>query len=131
MMSVRDLERIKKFLPPALRRRLPPRISLIRISEEYSRNLNRRYRKKDRATNVLSFRYEDGEGEILLCVPVIRREAKRADSLLRYQMTWMILHAMLHLAGMHHEKSRAAARRFERKEDEILQRLLTPGNYAD
>lgn len=88
-----------------------------------SRRLNHIYRGKDKATNILSFRYSKDYGEILVCPEVIRREAKAQGNTYKYQVTWMILHGMLHLAGLHHEKSLKTAKRVERIERDVPAKL--------
>lgn len=109
-----------KAFPAALRKKLPKDVGIVEVTSQESRKLNRIYRNKDRATNVLSFAYGPDYGELLICLPVIRREAKEQGHAFDYQVTWMIVHGIIHLAGLHHEKSRAAEQRVERLEKEIL-----------
>jgi len=119
-----SVKKLVKRLPLLLQERLPAKIVVISIPSSKSRALNRQYRKKDRATSVLSFRYSDKYGEILVCPPVIRAEAKAQQHTFQYQMTWMIAHGMMHLSGLHHEKSREAGKRVARLEKKILQDLF-------
>ena len=63
-------------------------------------------------------------GEIIVCPAVIRREAKAQKHSFDYQMTWMILHGMIHLAGVHHERSQLTTERVEILEKNILQRFF-------
>ncbi len=122
--SLTRIERdIRGVLPHYITDRLPSRIHIARIDALNSAALNATYRKKHVPTNVLSFRYGPQYGEILLCESVIRMEAQCAKHSMRFQMTWIILHAMLHLAGMHHERSRVVAIRVERLEDRVMKRL--------
>ena len=85
-------------------------------------NCSRR-RDKNNPANVLSFRYGSDYGEILVCPEVIRKEAEKQGNSSYYQMTWMILHGMLHLGGMHHEESGDIAKKTERIEKEILSKI--------
>lgn len=117
------LRKIVKLLPQNLRGKLPARIKLIEISSVESRWLNRIYRKKDKPTNVLSFYYNRDYGEILLCPEVIRKEAKSAGNSYKYQFTWMVLHGIIHLAGLHHEGSRKVELKAEHLEKNILSKL--------
>ena len=94
------------------------------VSERESRKFNQKYRGKNKPANVLSFCYSKDYGEILVCPSVIRKEAKKQKNSYAYQMTWMILHGMLHLGGLHHEKSSALAKKAERIEKEILQKII-------
>ena len=115
---------IVKRLPVFLKKQLPKKVAVISITEKTSRELNRTYRKKDKPTNVLSFKYGADYGEILVCSAIIRREAKEQGHSYRYQMTWMVLHGMLHLAGWHHERSRVATERVDGVERNILAKIF-------
>lgn len=115
---------IVKNLPQAIAKRLPVEISVVSVSEKESAELNRRYREKDKTTNVLSFRYGKEYGEIIVCPAVVRREARRQKHTFRYQMTWMILHGMIHLSGLHHEQSPVAAKKTEAVEKRILDTIF-------
>ena len=85
------------------------------------RRLNRQYRKKPYATNVLSFPYEKGRGDVVLCHPVIAREARAQGKTLAAHYAHLVLHGLLHLRGYEHEKKREAAR-MERLEIRLLAR---------
>lgn len=115
---------IVKYLPQAIWNGLPVEISVVSVSARESRALNRQYRKKNKATNVLSFYYGKEYGEIVICPAIIRAEAKKQKHSFHYQMTWMIAHGMIHLSGLHHEKSRDAEKRVARIENNILQTLF-------
>ncbi len=116
-------KRIVKYLPQATRSRLPAEISIVPVSAKKSAALNRIYRNKRAPANVLSFLYGKEYGEIIVCPVVIRREAKKQDHSYRYQLAWMIVHGMIHLSGVHHEKFAAIAHRAERLEKQILNKL--------
>lgn len=115
--------KIRKLIPASLREKLPKEIGIVEIGTGESRRLNKIYREKDKPTNVLSFFYGKEYGEILVCPFVVKKEAKIQKNEYQYQMTWMILHGMLHLAGLHHEKSQALAERVLRIESKILKRI--------
>jgi len=115
---------IKRFFPDILRNVLPRTIFTVEISKKESSRINGLYRKIKKPTNVLSFRYGDDYGEILICPQIIRQEAKKTGYSYTKQMTWMILHGMIHLAGLHHEKSAKSQARFVRLEKEILDKLF-------
>ncbi len=117
------IRRVRSLLPRFLSRRLPVNIVVVKITRGLSRRLNRIYLGKKNPTNVLSFRYAPDYGEILICSEAIRREAKKQGNSYKYQVTWMILHGMLHLAGIHHEGSKKAAERAARIEHSILNRI--------
>lgn len=86
------------------------------------RNLNKRFRKKNRATNVLSFPYGKGAGDVVLCHPVVAREARRQGKSVAAHYAHLVVHGVLHLRGYDHG-ARAEASRMERREVRILRRL--------
>ena len=95
--------------------------------------LNALYRGKDYATNVLAFVYDDGArltGDIVLCAPVLRREAGAQAKPLADHCAHLVVHGMLHLQGYEHDTVRAA-RAMETRERAILGRLGVPDPYAD
>ena len=112
------------FLPKTLQNRLPNEIGVISVPPKESKKLNNIYRGKDKSTNVLSFRYDDEYGEVVLCPFVIRKEAKGQGNTFDYQMTWMVVHGIIHLAGLHHEVSEAAEQRVDRLETQIINKFL-------
>ena len=123
MQFIQIKSKIVKVLPKAVQRKLPREIGVFAVPPRVSRELNRRYQKKDQPTNVLSFRYGADYGEILVCPTVVQREAKVQGHTYEYQVTWMILHGTLHLAGVHHEGSPRVAALSERIERSALERM--------
>jgi probable rRNA maturation factor len=89
---------------------LPSRATLRIVGLREGRRLNRRFRKKDYATNVLSFGYAKGEGELVLCHPVIAAEARAQGKSVAAHYAHLVLHGLLHLHGYDHEKKREAER---------------------
>ena len=92
------------------------------VSAAEGRRLNRVYRGKDRATNVLAFH----GGDIVLCHPIVVREARLQRKTLQAHYAHLVVHAMLHLRGYAHDRLRDA-KRMEKREIAILARL----GYAD
>jgi probable rRNA maturation factor len=95
------------------------------VGEREGRELNRTFRKIDRATNVLSFH----TGDIVLCHPVIRREALAQGKSVAAHYAHLVVHGVLHLQGYAHEKKRDAAR-MEAREIRILRRIGITNPYA-
>jgi probable rRNA maturation factor len=95
------------------------------VGEREGRRLNRAYRKKNRATNVLTFDTAD----VVLCHPVIRREARAQGKSVAAHYAHLVVHGCLHLRGYDHEKKRDAAR-MEAREIAILRRVGFRDPYA-
>lgn len=96
------------------------------VGRAESRRVNRQFRHRDRPTNVLSFdamvREADGRrllGDLLVCAPVIAREAREQRKSRAAHWAHMIVHGTLHLSGYDHQRD-ADARRMERRERSIL-----------
>ena len=102
------------------------------VAEVEARRLNREFRGKDYATNVLTFIYESRPlaGDIVICAPVVAREAKGQGKALAAHHAHLLVHGLLHLQGYDHEKSAREAARMERRERAILTRLGFPDPYA-
>ena len=100
-------------------------VTLRIVGEAEGRRLNRTFRKKDHATNVLSFE----TGDIVLCHPVIRREARAQRKSIAAHYAHLVVHGCLHLRGYAHEKKRDAAR-MEAREIRILRRAGLPDPYT-
>jgi probable rRNA maturation factor len=104
-------------------------IALRIVGAPESRILNGSYRKKNRPTNVLSFPYGGGSGDIVLCHPVIAKEARAQGKTLRAHYAHLVVHGVLHLRGHDHMR-RDEAERMERREIRILGRLGFADPYA-
>ena len=86
------------------------------------RLLNKGFRRRNYATNVLSFSYDRRHGDIVLCHPVIRKEAREQRKSLAAHYAHLVVHGILHLRGRDHRR-KSDAERMERMEIRILQRL--------
>ena len=100
---------------------LPSDATLRIVGRREGRRLNSTFRKKNYATNVLSFPYGKGTGDVVLCHPVIAREARAQGKSLAAHYAHMVVHGLLHLRGYDHEK-KAEAERMERAEMRLLRR---------
>jgi len=97
-----------------------------------ARTLNAVFRGKEYATNVLTFVYDDVlplAGDIVLCAPVLRREARGRGKTLAEHCAHLVVHGTLHLQGYDHHTVRAA-RKMEARESAILSRLGIADPYA-
>ena len=91
-------------------------LSIAYVSEKKSRELNKRYRKTDKATNVLSFALHKDAGEIILCKSVIRKELKKFDRTFEQLLGFLVIHGMLHLKGMEHSsRMEVAENKYDQK----------------
>jgi probable rRNA maturation factor len=95
-------------------------ISLAFVDEAAMSDLNSRYRDVKGSTDVLSFDYADGDGEIVLCPAVILHYAREDGRDPAEQLGWTLIHGALHLAGYDHETDQGEMRA---REQELL-RLL-------
>ncbi len=105
-------------------------VALRIVDEAEGRELNKSYRGKDYATNVLTFTYDEAQsplcGDIVICAPVVEREAREQHKELNAHYAHLVIHAVLHLQGYEHENEQQAAR-MEKLETAILAKL----GYAD
>ncbi len=106
------------------------------VDAEEGRELNKAYRRKDYATNVLTFAYgaedEGGplSGDIVLCAPVVAREAAEQGKPLAAHYAHLVVHGMLHLQGYDHERKNDAVT-MESVETFIMRRMGYPDPYLN
>ena len=115
---------LERWARAAARRRIAVTVRFVGAVE--GRALNRAYRGRDHATNVLAFAYPAAdrglEGDIVLCAPVVAREARRQGKPVRAHYAHLLVHGLLHLQGYDHAR-RSDARLMEAREKRILRRL--------
>ena len=102
------------------------------VGEEEGRELNKSYRKKDYATNVLTFDYEQEPvvvADLVLCAPVVAREAKEQGKTLAAHYAHLLVHGTLHAQGWDHETSEVDAEEMEAYEVAILAGLGLKNPY--
>jgi len=100
-------------------------ITLRFVGAAEGRRLNRDFGGRDHATNVLTFDYRRApavQADIVLCVPVIRREAREQGKAPRDHLAHLVVHGVLHAHGYRHDSGRDAAR-MQRREVELLAAL--------
>lgn len=109
-----DLARISQSLVSVLRIKKPVEISLSFVSQAAIQTLNKRYRKKDRPTDVLSFSSREGGlptdlsmitsswGDVVVCPSYAKTESSRRCIALQEELVRLITHGVLHLAGYDH-----------------------------
>ena len=110
----------------------PAEIAVRIVGTDEGRALNRDYRGKDYATNVLTFDYERAPvvvADLVLCAPVVEREAAEQGLTLEAHYAHLLVHGTLHAQGFDHEKARDATR-MESRETQILAALGFADPYA-
>ncbi len=96
------------------------------VNAAEGKKLNLAFRQKDYATNVLTFPYELSKNElvadIIFCLPVLQKEAKEQDKLLKAHMAHLVVHGCLHAQGYDHEAAKDA-KKMETLEIQTLQKM--------
>lgn len=108
-------------------------LSLLLVGDGTMRRLNRRYRRKDRTTDVLAFPMPVTRhvspvtpaplGDVVISLPQAARQAARAGHSLERELAVLVTHGVLHLLGYDHERSGREARRMLRREQAVLRRV--------
>ena len=120
---------LKRWVAAALARDGALTVRFVGAAE--GRRLNREFRHRDYPTNVLTFAYERAPvvcADIVLCVPVIRTEARVQRKSFRDHLAHLIVHGTLHAQGYDHGTS-VTARTMEAREIRILQALAVKNPY--
>jgi probable rRNA maturation factor len=113
--------RVASWIEPALRH--PGEIAVRIVGEDEGRALNLQYRGKDYATNVLTFEYAHDawvEADLVLCGPVIEREAREQGKSLEAHYAHLLVHGALHAQGYDHEADERDALEMEALEMLLL-----------
>jgi len=105
------------------------------VGDRRMRRLNRRFRHKDRSTDVLAFAFREGRaphdfnqaaahlGDVVIAMPTACRQAKAAGRPMEEELVTLLIHGVLHLCGYDHERSRSEALRMQKKERQMRRRL--------
>jgi len=138
--------RLEADLPPALIERWvqaallgPAELAVRFVDQAEGLALNRDYRGKDYATNVLTFAYNEGaeladdeptQADIILCTDVLQREAEEQKKTVEEHAAHLVVHGVLHAQGFDHEHD-DEAEEMEQLERDILEALGYPDPYGD
>ena len=118
--SLLPRHRVARWMRAALA--APGQFAVRVVDADEGRALNRDWRGKDHATNVLTFDYEHEPvvvADLVLCAPVVEREAQAEGKALDAHYAHLLVHGVLHAQGWDHERA-ADARRMEARESELL-----------
>lgn len=105
-------------------------LSVELVGDRRMRSLNRRYRKKDRTTDVLAFAMREAAnpcpillGDVVISIPAAARQAGEAGRSLDEELAALLVHGVLHLCGYDHERGEREALRMRRRERAILGKI--------
>ncbi len=107
-------------------------LSVIFINDDHMQELNKQYRNIDKTTDVLSFAFEDNEkinlpvrmlGDIYVSIPKMQQQAKEYDHSEKRELSFLVVHGLLHLLGYDHTRSKEEEERQFALQDEILANL--------
>jgi probable rRNA maturation factor len=133
---LRSFEKWIAAIPELRERDSWTEVNILVVGSAAGRRYNREFRGRDYATNVLSFPYEPAPGEhsgllgdIVICAPVVLREARAHRKASRDHFAHLTIHGVLHLLGYDHENGRDA-KRMEALERDVLAGLGIADPYA-
>ena len=100
-------------------------LSLAFVGKEEIAKLNKKFRKKNKPTDVLSFdlKREGYLGEIIICPEVVKENAKKDGTTMKKEMMKVFIHGILHLLGYDHEKTEKEALIMESKQEKYLSKV--------
>lgn len=131
VVSKKFLEKVAKIVLKGERATEKVDLSIALVSQNRIKELNRKYRKKNRATDVLSFinpaewdekfkvaplRKNEELGEIAICLKEVKNNAKKFGFTFEKEIARVLIHGILHLFGYDHEKNKADAKKMQEKE---------------
>ena len=103
------------------RKDLKKQVGIVLVDKKSIQALNKKFRKKNKVTDVLSF---SGEGpflgDIVLCVEQIKKQATEHELEMSEEFSYLVLHGLLHLLGYDHEESEAQAKKMFRIQDKLF-----------
>jgi probable rRNA maturation factor len=119
-----ERSQIRRWVKSSLKQATRDDVSLtfIFMDAAAAKDLNKQYRKKNYATNVLTFNLDEATADIVICTEVVKREAKEQKKTLKAHLAHMVVHGTLHAVGHDHE-IQAEARAMEAMEQQVLSRF--------
>ena len=114
------LERVAKKSLNFLNFEEKTEVSLVIVGEARMRKLNKKYRGKNRVTDVLAFDY----GELFICLPQAKKQAKRLGHSLEQELATLLIHGILHLAG-YSDENKEDYNKMVKKQEEIWRKAIS------
>jgi len=117
-VPVKVVQKVLREISKELKIKEKKKISIGFVSLAQIRKLNRTYRGKDKATDVLSFQIGEGEmlGEVLISYEQAKKQAAKMQHTTRTEILFLLVHGTLHLLGHDHEKPGQAKKMFQAQE---------------
>ncbi|TSC75431.1 MAG: putative rRNA maturation factor [Parcubacteria group bacterium Gr01-1014_30] len=106
----------------ASRRKEDASLSIALVGQGRIRELNKKYRGKNRVTDVLSFP-GNGLGELVICLREVKKNAKKYKSTFQRELAKVLIHGILHLLGYEHDKGETKADAMREKEEYYIENL--------
>jgi probable rRNA maturation factor len=131
-MPKKTLELIGKYIGICLKKKrvgrktqLQSELTLVFLDPGPAKKINQAFRRRNYATDILSFAGEGKNlGELIICPQVIKKQAKEHDLTFDQELAYMFLHGVLHLLGYDHEKSKSEAKKMLKIQDEVFEMIL-------
>lgn len=124
-----DKNFLKKVAEKVLKKEYSKKIaelSVALVNPEEIRILNKKYRKKDKPTDVLSFgNLKEDMPEIIICPEEVKKNAEESGELFKKELARVLIHGILHLSGYDHEKTEKEANKMFAKQEEYLLKLIS------
>ena len=126
-----DEEFLKKIAEKVLKEENEEKkeLSIALVGQGRMRELNKKYRRKNRVTDVLTsgqnskFKFNQALGEIVICLREVKKNAKRYSSTFERELARVLIHGILHLLGHDHEKNKTEAEKMSKKENYYLSKI--------
>lgn len=105
-------------------------LTMVFLDKKPAQKINKEFRGKEYATDVLSFDSMDPSslGELVLCPEVLKRQAKEHGLTFQKELGYMLLHGVLHLLGYDHETGEEDAKEMFKIQDAVFEKLLQSGS---
>lgn len=119
-LATKDKQLLKKLKTFS---KLENELTIVLLSEKQMQRINKEFRQKDKATDVLSFSSEQNLGELLFCPQVIKRQAPLFNHTSKQEFRFMLVHGILHLIGYDHEQDHRSAKIMFNIQDQIYKQI--------